>query len=42
LIIETIVTSLAPDGTINFAPMGVEWSEGGRVHKPGRGATNER
>ena len=27
MIIETIVTPLAPDGTINFAPMGVEWGE---------------
>ena len=27
VIIETIVTSIAPDGTINFAPMGVEWGE---------------
>jgi hypothetical protein len=34
LIIETIVTSLAPDGAINFAPMGVEWSEDSLVLKP--------
>jgi hypothetical protein len=34
LIIETIVTSLAPDGAINFAPMGVEWSEDAMVLKP--------
>ena len=34
MIIETIVTSTAPDGTINFAPMGVEWQEGALVLKP--------
>jgi hypothetical protein len=34
VIIETIVTSTAPDGTINFAPMGVEWQEGALVLKP--------
>ena len=34
MIIETIVTSLAPDGTINFAPMGVEWGEDALLLKP--------
>lgn len=34
MIIETIVTSLAPDGAINFAPMGVEWGEDSLVLKP--------
>jgi uncharacterized protein len=34
LIIETIVTSTAPDGTINFAPMGVEWQDDALVLKP--------
>ena len=34
MIIETIVTSLAPDGAINFAPMGVEWGEESLVLKP--------
>lgn len=34
MIIETIVTSMAPDGAINFAPMGVEWSEDALVLKP--------
>ena len=34
MIIETIVTSLAEDGTVNFAPMGVEWGEEGIVLKP--------
>jgi hypothetical protein len=34
VIIETIVTSMAPDGSINFAPMGVEWGEEIIVLKP--------
>lgn len=34
VIIETIVTSMAPDGTVNFAPMGVEWGEDTLVLKP--------
>jgi uncharacterized protein len=34
VIIETIVTSAAADGTVNFAPMGVEWSEDALVLKP--------
>lgn len=34
MIIETIVTSMAPDGAINFAPMGVEWNEDALVLKP--------
>jgi hypothetical protein len=34
VIVETIVTSTAPDGTINFAPMGVEWQEDALVLKP--------
>jgi len=34
VIIETIVTSLATDGAINFAPMGVEWREHSLVLKP--------
>ena len=34
MIVETIVTSMAPDGAINFAPMGVEWSEDALVLKP--------
>jgi uncharacterized protein len=34
VIIETIVTSLAPDGQVNFAPMGVEWGEDTLVLKP--------
>jgi uncharacterized protein len=34
VIIETIVTSTDPDGTINFAPMGVEWQDDALVLKP--------
>ena len=34
MIIETIVTSEGPDGSVNFAPMGVEWSEDVLVMKP--------
>jgi hypothetical protein len=34
VIIESIVTSMAPDGAINFAPMGVEWGEEHIVLKP--------
>jgi len=34
VIIETIVTTLAPDGEVNFAPMGVEWGEDTLVLKP--------
>ena len=34
MIIETIVTSAGPDGTINFAPMGVEWDDDALVLKP--------
>jgi hypothetical protein len=34
VIIETIVTSMAADGSINFAPMGVEWGEEVIVLKP--------
>ena len=34
MIIETIVTTLGPDGAINFAPMGVEWDESSPVLKP--------
>ena len=34
MIIETIITTLAPDGSANFAPMGVEWGEDEIVVKP--------
>ena len=34
MIIETIVTTVAEDGTLNCAPMGVEWGSGHLVLKP--------
>jgi hypothetical protein len=34
VIIETIVTSTGPSGSINFAPMGVEWQDDALVLKP--------
>lgn len=34
MIVETIVTTLAVDGTVNAAPMGVEWSEEAVVLRP--------
>ena len=34
MIIESIVTSMDPSGTVNFAPMGVEWGEDHLVLKP--------
>jgi uncharacterized protein len=34
MIIESILTSRAPDGSVNFAPMGVEWGEETIVLKP--------
>ena len=34
MIVETIVTTLAADGAVNCAPMGVEWSDEAIVLKP--------
>jgi hypothetical protein len=34
VIVESIVTSLSPEGEINFAPMGVEWGDEIIVLKP--------
>ena len=34
MIIESILTTLAPDGTVNIAPMGVEWGDETIVIKP--------
>lgn len=34
MIIESILTTLAPDGTVNCAPMGVEWGDERIVIKP--------
>jgi hypothetical protein len=33
-ILETIVTTVAPDGAVNCAPMGVEWGDAAIVLKP--------
>jgi len=34
MIVETIITSVAEDGAVNVAPMGVEWSDAAIVLKP--------
>lgn len=34
MIVETIVTTVAPDGAVNVAPMGVEWGDDALVLKP--------
>jgi hypothetical protein len=34
VIIESIVTTMSPEGAVNFAPMGVEWGEEVIVLKP--------
>ena len=34
MIVESIVTTIADDGTVNCAPMGVEWGENAIVLKP--------
>jgi len=34
VIIESILTTMAGDGTINFAPMGVEWGDATIIIKP--------
>jgi uncharacterized protein len=34
VIVETIVTTVDPNGSINFAPMGVEWGDESIVLKP--------
>jgi hypothetical protein len=34
VIVETIVTTISPDGDVNIAPMGVEWGEDALVLKP--------
>jgi hypothetical protein len=34
VIVETIVTTIAADGTVNAAPMGVEWGEDTIILKP--------
>ena len=42
MIVETIVTTVAADGTLNFAPMGVEWGDETIVLKPFLETTNYR
>jgi hypothetical protein len=34
VIVESIVTTVAPDGAVNIAPMGVEWGDDALVLKP--------
>lgn len=34
MIVETIVTTIAKEGTVNYAPMGVEWEEKVLILKP--------
>ena len=34
MIVETIVTTVATDGSVNFAPMGIEWGDETIVLKP--------
>jgi uncharacterized protein len=42
LIIETVVTTINPDGSVNCAAMGVEWGEERIVIKPYRGTRTLR
>src|SRR5919199_5213043 len=42
LIIETVVTTINPDGSVNCAAMGVEWGEQRIVIKPYRGTRTLR
>jgi uncharacterized protein len=42
MIIETVTTTVNPDGTINCAAMGVEWGEQAIVIKPYRGTRTLR
>src|SRR2546421_607798 len=42
MIVETIVTTVANDGTANFAPMGVEWGDHTIVLKPFLETTTDR
>src|SRR5215204_6370415 len=41
-ILETVVTTINPDGTVNCAAMGVEWGEQRIVIKPYRGTRTLR
>jgi uncharacterized protein len=42
VILETVVTTINPDGTVNCAAMGVEWGEERIVVKPFRGTRTLR
>jgi uncharacterized protein len=42
MIVETVTTTLNPDGTVNCAAMGVEWGEEAIVIKPYRGTRTLR
>ena len=42
MIVETVVTTLNPDGSVNCAAMGVEWGERQIVIKPYRGTRTLR
>ena len=42
LILETVVTTINPDGTVNCGAMGVEWGEERIVIKPFRGTRTLR
>jgi uncharacterized protein len=42
VILETVVTTINPDGTVNCAAMGVEWGEERIVIKPFRGTRTLR
>ena len=42
MVLETVVTTLNPDGTINCAAMGVEWGERRIIIKPFRGTRTLR
>ncbi len=42
MILETVVTTLNPDGTVNCAAMGVEWGEERIIIKPFRGTRTLR
>ena len=42
MIVETVVTTLNPDGSVNCAAMGVEWGEQRIVIKPYRGTRTLR
>jgi hypothetical protein len=42
MIVETVTTTINPDGTVNCAAMGVEWGEDELVIKPYRGTRTLR